>query len=172
MNGGWGYFSCFYLGGIWVSGSRTQSGDSLRLWSCTESAQTLAQLLRSSATNRRSRGVQNLHHLHVQRRRKRIFNRLVVANAVNEVGDGIARLSRPGVDRDTLPFQCDLAAIIIRGSMKQLLPGCQKTPLWTEHLHLSVVIRPIPRCLDDHGRIGIFEDNRGVIIHLVVLIGL
>jgi hypothetical protein len=71
--------------------------------------------------------------------------------------------------------RCPSNAILLLSSFavrwKSSSPVASKLPPGTKHLHLPVVIRPIPRRLNNHGCVEVFEDNRRVVIHLVKIIG-
>src|ERR1700738_3336340 len=49
-----------------------------------------------------ARGVEDFHYLHVQLCRERVLDRFVVADAVHQIGDWIARLARQGIERHGL----------------------------------------------------------------------
>ena len=78
----------------------------------------LVQLLCSSCSKGLASRIQNLHDLHVQPRRNRIFNRFIFSNAVDEIRNGVALFSRQRIHRQRLPFQPYFAGIIV-GLTKQ-----------------------------------------------------
>src|SRR5258708_34122730 len=75
-----------------------------------------AKFLRAPGSGGLPRGVQNFHSLHIQSRRNRIFDRLVIADVTDEVGDRIAGSTWKRVQRDRLSIQRSTGSTLMCGA--------------------------------------------------------
>src|SRR6266699_180636 len=109
-----------------------------------QAAWTSVKFLLAPGSSGFPRRVQNLHHLHVQPRRKRLFDLFIMADPIHKIRNEIARRPLRCAERYRFAFRPYLPSVSVSRPIEQSVPSREQAPLWAKYLHLSHTVRPIP----------------------------